>query len=172
MNLVLIGYRGTGKSTIARLLTEQLGWGLISTDAEIVKKAQRSIPEIVDQFGWDHFRQLESEICERAATQDHMVIDTGGGVIVREENIRVLQSQGIIFWLTATIHSISQRIGGDKQRPSLTAGKTLVEEIEEVLRERTPKYQAAAHYAISTDTETPKTLVKQILTLMNSHGSP
>ena len=91
MNLILIGYRGTGKSTIAQLLAERLGWGLISLDAEIAKKAQRSIPEIVEQFGWDHFRQLESEICQTAAQQDHMVIDTGGGVIVREENIRALQ---------------------------------------------------------------------------------
>ena len=171
MNLVLIGYRGTGKSTIAQLLADRLGWGLISLDAEIAKKAQRSIPEIVEQFGWDHFRQLESEICQTAAQQDHMVIDTGGGIIVREENIRALQSQGIIFWLTANISSISQRIGEDSQRPSLTAGKTFLEEIEEVLRDRTPKYQVAAHYTISTDTETPNILVNQILTLMKSHGS-
>ena len=70
MNLVLIGYRGTGKSTIAQLLAERLGWRLISLDAEIAQKAQHSIPEIVEQFGWDHFRQLESEICQTAAQQE------------------------------------------------------------------------------------------------------
>ena len=171
MNLVLIGYRGTGKSSIAKLLAEKLEWGLISIDAEIVKQAQCSIPEIVEQFGWDHFRQLESDICHTSAQQDHMVIDTGGGIIVREENIRALQTRGIIFWLTASVGLISKRIGGDNQRPSLTAGKTYVEEIEEVLRERTPKYEAAAHYTISTDLESPNNLADKILSLMSSHGS-
>jgi shikimate kinase len=79
MNIVLIGYRGTGKSTVARLLASRLERELVSTDAEIVKRAQRTIPEIVAQDGWEHFRDLESEICREIAGRDQLIIDTGGG---------------------------------------------------------------------------------------------
>ena len=65
MNIVLIGYRGTGKSTVAKILGQRQGRTVISTDTEIVKEAGQSIPEIVEQFGWDHFRDLETQICRK-----------------------------------------------------------------------------------------------------------
>ena len=80
MNIVLIGYRGTGKSTVGRLLAVRLGRELVSTDAEIVKRAQRTIPEIVAQEGWEYFRDLESDICRELASRDQLVIDTGDGI--------------------------------------------------------------------------------------------
>ena len=77
MNLVLIGYRGTGKSTVGKVLARKLGRTVVSTDAEIVKRAQLSVPEIVKQFGWDHFRDLESAVCRDFAARDQLIIDTG-----------------------------------------------------------------------------------------------
>ena len=100
MNIVLIGYRGTGKSTVGRLLAARLGRTLVSTDAEIVARAKRAIPEIVAQEGWDYFRDLESDICRELASRDQLVIDTGGGAILRDGagrdvNVRIPFREGL-----------------------------------------------------------------------------
>ena len=166
MNIVLIGYRGTGKSTVGKLLAARLGRELVSTDAEIVKRAQRTIPEIVAQDGWEYFRELESDICRELASRDQLVIDTGGGAILRAQNVEALKKNGTLFWLTASVETIVKRIGGDNQRPSLTGTKSFVDEIQDVLRERTPKYQASADYVIATDDRSINQLVETLLTLV------
>ena len=166
MNIVLIGYRGTGKSTVGRLLAARLEREFVSTDAEIVKRAQRTIPEIVAQQGWDYFRDLESDICRELASRDQLVIDTGGGAILRAQNVEALKKDGTVFWLTASVETIAQRIGGDNQRPSLTGTKSFVDEIQDVLGERTPKYRAAADHIISTDDRSINQLVETLLTLV------
>ncbi|HKO31787.1 MAG TPA: shikimate kinase, partial [Nitrospiraceae bacterium] len=119
MNIVLMGYRGTGKSTVGRLLAARLGRKLVSTDAEIVRRAQCSIPEIVAQKGWEYFRDLESDICREFASRDHLVIDTGGGAILRVQNVEALKKNSTVFWLTASVETITKRISGNNQRPSL-----------------------------------------------------
>jgi shikimate kinase len=166
MNIVLIGYRGTGKSTVGRLLAERLGRALVSTDREIVKRVHRSIPEIVAQEGWEYFRDLESDVCRELAGHDQLVIDTGGGAILRTKNVEALKRNGTVFWLTASVETIRKRIGRDNQRPSLTGTKSFVEEIQDVLRERTPKYHAAADHVIVTDDRSINQLVGTILTLI------
>ena len=166
MNIVLIGYRGTGKSTAGRLLAARLGRELVSTDAEIVKSAQRTIPEIVVQQGWDYFRDLESDICRELASRDQLVIDTGGGAILRAQNVEALKKDGTLFWLTASVETIAKRIGGDNQRPSLTGTKSFIDEIQDVLRERMPKYRAAADHIIRTDDRSINQLVETLLTLV------
>ncbi len=166
MNIVLMGYRGTGKSTVGRLLAARLGREFVSTDAEIVKRAQRTIPEIVAQEGWEYFRDLESDICRELASRDQLVIDTGGGAILRAQNVEALKKNSTVLWLTASVETIAKRIGGDNQRPSLTGTKSFVDEIQDVLRERTPKYQAAADHSIETDDRSINQLVETILTLV------
>ena len=166
MNIVLIGYRGTGKSTVGRLLAARLGRTLVSTDAEIVTRAKRTIPEIVAQEGWDYFRDLESDICRELASRDQLVIDTGGGAILRTHNVETLKKSGTLFWLTASVETIATRIGGDNQRPSLTGSKSFVDEVADVLRERTPKYQAAADHVVATDDRSIDQLVETLLTLV------
>ncbi|BCA55586.1 Shikimate kinase [Nitrospira sp. KM1] len=163
MNIVLIGYRGTGKSTVGRLLATQLGRTLISTDQEIVKRTGQSIPDLVAAHGWEHFRDVESEVCQEVGVREHLVIDTGGGAILRPQNVDVLKSKGRLFWMTASVDTISARIGGDTQRPSLTGTRSFVDEIADVLRERTPRYQAAADVTISTDGISPSDLTVTIL---------
>lgn len=165
MNLVLIGYRGTGKSHVGRLLAQRLGRRLVSTDAEIVRRAKQSIPEIVKAHGWEHFRDLESDVCRDLAGQDQLIIDTGGGAILRPENAAALKANGRLFWLTAEVSQIVARIGGDSQRPSLTGAKSFTDEVEEVLRERTPKYQAAADHIIPTDRRSPRQVADAIAAL-------
>ena len=150
-NLVLIGYRDTDKSAAGKRLARDLRRHLVSTDAEVVKRAKLSIPEIVKQFGWDYFRDLESAVCRDFAAQDGLIIDTGGGAILRAENVEALRRSGTLVWLTATVETITRRIGGDTQRPSLTGTKSFTDEIRDVLTERIPKYQAAAHHIVATD---------------------
>jgi shikimate kinase len=166
MNIVLIGYRGTGKSTVGRLLAARLGRELVSTDSEIVMRAKQTIPEIVDQQGWDYFRDLESDICRELADRDQIVIDTGGGTILRTKNVEALKKKGVIVWLTASVETITKRIGHDNERPSLTGTRSFVDEIQEVLRERTQKYQAVADHCIATDDRSINQLVDTLLKLV------
>jgi shikimate kinase len=166
MNIVLIGYRGAGKSAVGRRLAARLGRTLVSTDAEVVKRAHRTIPEIVAQEGWEYFRDLESDICRELASRDQLVIDTGGGAVLRAQNVEVLKKNGTVFWLEASVETITKRIGRDTQRPSLTGTKSFVDEIQDVLQERTPKYQAAADHVIRTDDQPIDQLVETLLTLV------
>lgn len=163
MNIVLIGYRGTGKSAVGKILAARLGRRLVSTDEEIIRRAGKSIPDIVAAHGWEYFRDLESAVCQDLAGRDNLVIDTGGGAILRDENVKVLKGNGRLVWLTASVETIAARIGGNSQRPSLTGTKSHVAEIRDVLSERIPKYQAAADHSIPTDGRSVEELAKTIL---------
>jgi shikimate kinase len=163
MNIVLIGYRGTGKSVVGELLAARLRMQCIGMDAEIVKRAGMSIPEIVEKHGWRKFRDIESEEARELSGFDNIVIDTGGGVIERPENIEALKTNSRIFWLKASVDRIVSRIQGGTERPALTAGKTFTEEVTEVLERRIPKYKNAAQYEIDTDELTPEQVADRII---------
>lgn len=165
MNLVLIGYRGTGKSTVARLLSNQLGLEVVSLDQEIVRHAGRSIPAIVAEHGWPYFRDLEREITTLFSARDNIIIDAGGGVILRPQNVESLRRRGKLFWLRASVAVIVKRIEAGTERPPLTADKSFTEEVEDVLRERTPLYRAAADHEIDTDALTPEQVAAEVVRL-------
>ncbi len=154
MNIVLVGYRGTGKTAVAELLAADLGLQVVHLDAEIERKAGKPIPRIVDEIGWSGFRDLEQEIVRAFAAMDGLIIDCGGGVVEREVNFDVLRSAGTVIWLKASTDTIVRRIAGDDQRPSLTGTKSFTEEVDEVLARRTPLYQRLAHFQIDTDERT------------------
>lgn len=170
MNIVLIGYRGTGKSTVGKVLARRLGRDLLSTDTEVVKRAKLSIPELVQRHGWDYFRDMESTVCRDLAGRDQVIIDTGGGAILRPENVDALRKNGRLYWLTASVETISRRIGHDTQRPSLTDGKSFIEEIRDVLAERMPTYQAAADRTIATEGLTVNQVAESILRMVSSRS--
>jgi shikimate kinase len=151
MNLVLIGYRGTGKSVIGHRLGRLLRMPVVSLDEEIVRHAGQSIPDLVAAHGWPHFRDVEEELVRRFAGRDGQILDCGGGVVERPGNAAVLRARGRIFWLRAQVATIVGRIGGDKNRPSLTGAKSFTDEVSEVLQRRTPLYQAMAHETVDTD---------------------
>lgn len=162
MNIVLIGYRGCGKTTVGKLLAAELNWKYISTDDEIIKKAKSTIPEIVKKYDWEKFRDIETEITKKVAKKDRYIIDTGGGIILREQNILALKRNGKFIWLKAGIKTITKRIKHSKDRPSLIAGKTFLQEISDVLKERIPIYKRVADFIITTDNKTPKEITKEI----------
>lgn len=168
MNIILIGYRGTGKSVVGDILSKELGMACESMDASIVEHAGMPIPEIVEKFGWDKFRDLETREALAVVEKDNMIIDTGGGVIVRKENIDALKSSGTVFWLTASVETIVGRIQDDTQRPALVEGKTFTEEVAEVLEQRIPKYESAAHFVIDTDQSSIEQVARNIITIIQS----
>jgi shikimate kinase len=167
MNIVLIGYRGTGKSVVGRILADRLDMAYVGMDANIVKRAGMPIPQIVEKFGWPRFRDIETEEALDLSGKDHLIIDTGGGVIERPENIPALKENGAVFWLKASVDTIVRRIQGGDQRPALTEGKTFTEEVAEVLEDRLPKYRDAAQYDIDTDDLTPEQVAEKIISLLN-----
>jgi shikimate kinase len=167
MKIVLIGYRGTGKSVVGQLLATRLGMPCIGMDARIVEKAGTSIPEIVSNYGWQGFRDLESEEARELARRDGVIVDTGGGVIERAENIEALEKNSLIIWLKASVDTIVSRIQGGTERPALTSGKTFTEEVAEVLERRMPKYKAAAHYEVDTDELTAEQVADRVIEIWN-----
>ena len=163
MNIVLIGYRGTGKSEVGKLLAERLKMKYVGMDVEIVKRVGMNIPEIVEKYGWLKFRNMETEVAMDLSGQDNLVIDTGGGMIEWEGNIDMLRQNSRIFWLKASVNTIVLRIQADTQRPALIEGKTFTEEVAEVLERRIPKYKSAAQYDIDTDNLTVEQVVDHII---------
>ncbi len=155
MNIVLVGYRGTGKSAVGAIVAERLGMQCIAMDAKIVEKVGMSIPEFVEKHDWPAFRNVESEVARELSGVDNIVVDSGGGVIERPENIDALRTNGIIIWLKASVDAIVSRIEGGTERPSLTGVKSFTDEVEEILDRRIPKYAAAAQYEVDTDDLTP-----------------
>jgi shikimate kinase len=152
-NLVLIGYRATGKSAVGALLAEILGRPFVDLDELLVQEAGRPIVEIVAKGGWAEFRQREKELVARFRRGQGQVLATGGGVVLDPENIEVLRESGIIIWLTADPETIQARLAQDLprdvNRPSLTGSDT-IREVAEVLEARRPLYQAAAQITVDT----------------------
>jgi shikimate kinase len=165
MNVILIGYRGTGKTAVADLLAQRLGLQVVRLDPEIERLAGKSIPELVASSGWAVFRDLEEEVVRQASASDGQVIDCGGGVVEREANFDHLRQAGTVFWLQASVPTIVARIEHDDQRPSLTGSKSFTEEVAEVLRRRTPLYQRMAHHQVDTDALTIQQVADRIASI-------
>lgn len=166
MNLALIGYRGTGKSHVARLLAGQLGWPLVDADIYVEKQAGKSIAQIFADVGESCFRDLESKALIELTQQSGHVLSLGGGVILREDNRKQIADHCYTVWLTASPEKIAQRLSGDHatgaRRPSLT-GKSILDEIEEVLTFRIPLYQQCADLTVDTQTKSPHEVAQAIL---------
>lgn len=157
MNVYLIGYRGTGKTTVGRELAERLGTVAVDADQWLEAAAGCSIRELFAAGGERLFRDHESAAVRVLTARDGLVVSWGGGVILRPEN-RVALRNGFTVWLRATPATLWKRIAGDpstgERRPNLTAAGGL-EEIEQVLATRTPLYAEAADWEIDTERTAP-----------------
>lgn len=171
-NLVLIGYRGTGKSSVACLVGRLLERPVVSLDEEIVRRAGKPIPEIVQAMGWLGFRDLESAVCRECASLSGRILDCGGGVVEREENARILGASGRVFWLVAAVDTIVHRIAGGTDRPALTTGQSFLEEVAEVLARRTPLYSAMAQHHVVTDGRSVEAVAAEIAQLWHKLELP
>lgn len=169
MNIVLIGYRGSGKSTVGRRLAARLKMKFVDTDHLIEERHGVLISDIVESYGWAYFRAMEKQIIEEISTQDHLVIASGGGAVLETENVKALRRNGLIIWLKADGEAIRKRIGQDPRpslrRPSLT-GKGVLEELEEVMTYREPFYGTAAGVELDTSSLDVEAVVKAVLLIL------
>jgi shikimate kinase len=154
MNLYLIGYRCTGKTSVGNALARTLAWPFIDTDSEIVNVHGLTVKEIVRVQGWKSFREKEKQVLVRVAALDKHVIATGGGVVIDPENVTCMQNSGVTVWLKATPETIKKRMllddNAGELRPALTS-KGNIDEIEETLIKRRPLYENAMDFAVDTD---------------------
>lgn len=148
-NIFLIGPRACGKTSVGRGVAQALGLEFVDTDHALVKAVGMEIAEYVQANGWDAFRDREVETLEREASVCGRVVGCGGGIVLRGENRKVLET-GFTVYLKATPEELARRLMDDPneaQRPSLT-GKSVVEEIREVLAERAPMYEGCADLVV------------------------
>jgi shikimate kinase len=164
MNIVLIGYRGTGKSVISKVLADTLHCPRYSLDDEVAKKAGQSISEIVKQQGWKKFREIEREVVERVSlVTQSSIIDCGGGVVLDDRNMTDLRRNGKIALLTSSFEQIIHRVSRDMSRPPLEVTLSFEEEQRKVLIERDPKYRAAADCVFDTSHLKPRQVAIKII---------
>ncbi|MEW6328463.1 MAG: shikimate kinase [Thermodesulfobacteriota bacterium] len=164
--IVLIGYRGSGKSTVGRRLAERLSLPFIDTDTLIEEKTGITIKEMVEKKGWPYFRAVEKEVIRGLAGDKTMVVAAGGGAVLDPENQARLKENGLVFYLAADEATLSGRIAKDArtgdQRPSLT-GEMVTAEIRTVLKTREPIYRKVADYMINTVGRTVNDIVEEII---------
>jgi len=167
MNLFLIGLRGTGKTTVAQILAQRLGWPWFDADVEIEARAGKSIAQIFTDEGEPAFREWERQVLALLAAKDRAVLALGGGAILREDNRQAIARGGRAVWLTASPEALWRRIQVDAttagRRPNLSASGGLAE-IEATLAARRDIYRACATCEIDTEGKTPGEVADAIFT--------
>jgi shikimate kinase len=169
VNLYFIGFRGAGKTTIARMVAHKLNKDFCDMDALIEKKENKSIEKIFSLYGEEYFRKLESDVLKEIAGMSGLVVSTGGGIIIREENRRLIKQTGFVIYLYADKDVIFERIKSDKNRPPLT-NLPLTEEIEKLLEIRTPFYEEIADFKIDTSEKKLEECVNLVLSILEKRG--
>jgi shikimate kinase len=162
--LFLVGYRGSGKTTVAQHLAQQLRWDWVDADTLLETQEGRSIRQIFAEEGEAFFRDKEAALLEQLCQGQRQVVATGGGVVLRPENRQRLRAAGYVVWLVADAGTLWERLCRDAstfaRRPDLTVGGR--EEIEQLLRLREPLYAAVAHLTVNTVGRTPADIAAEI----------
>lgn len=166
MIVSLIGYRGTGKTTVARHLALRLGWDWVDADVEIEFRAGKSIRAIFEDDGEQAFRDLETAVIAELCGRDRLVLAAGGGAVLRPQNCQALAQGGPRVWLTADQATLVARLEADQttrdRRPSLT-GANMADEVARLLAVRLPLYRASASLEVDTEGKTPSEIAEEIV---------
>lgn len=173
MQVLLIGLRGTGKTTVGRLLAQALKLPFVDADTVIEARAGRTISEIFAHDGETAFRDLEEQVLGEILVSGSAVIATGGGVVLRESNRRRLRAAGRVIWLTCDVDTLWQRLQRDEataqRRPNLLGGGR--DEIARLLEVREPWYRATSHFFVPTADRSPEEIVQDILSTCPTSSS-
>lgn len=161
-NIVLIGFMGAGKSTIAGMMHEAFSMEVIEMDQVIADQQGMSIPEIFEKYGEEYFRDLETNLLIDMQDRQNVIISCGGGVALRERNVKEMKRNGKVVFLTASPETILERVKDDDDRPLLNGHKN-VEYISRMMETRRPKYEAAADFIISTDGKSSYDICREIV---------
>ena len=155
MNIVLIGYRCSGKTAVGQILANKLRKDFVDTDILIEEYAGCSLETMISRNGWRHFREIEKKLIKAVTAKNNQVIATGGGAVMDADNVKSLKRNAWIVWLNGTPEVLAQRMVKDqaqgKARPSLS-GADSIKEIAEVLAVRCSFYEQAGNLEIDTST--------------------
>lgn len=161
-NIYLVGMRGVGKTTIGKLLAEKLKREFVDMDKKIEQDLGKTVSEIVELEGWEHFRQCEQQVLENLLKATSTIVSTGGGTLMHFDNAERMKSSGKLILLTAELRSIQARLENSEARPSLT-GRDPFEELEQVWNERKDRYYHFADQVVNTEGKTPDDIVQEII---------
>lgn len=169
MRVLLIGYRGTGKTTAARLTAERLGCPFFDVDTRIEEKSGKTVKDIFAEDGESVFRDIEDEVLRELLGIDPVVVSTGGGTLLRVPNRQLAKGCDVVAWLEASPEAIWKRMEADPQnaqrRPNLTS-KGGLEEVRELLAVRTPVYIECATARIATEGKSPEQVAAEVVSLV------
>lgn len=168
-NVFLIGFMGSGKSTIASYLTENYGMEMIDMDQLIVEREGMTISDIFTQKGEQYFRDAETKLLIEMETEQNKVVSCGGGVVLREENVQSMKKCGQVVLLDAKPETILERVKDDDNRPLLHGNKN-VQFIRDMMEKRQPKYEAAADFVVDTDGKGADIICKEIIEKVEKTG--
>ena len=162
--IYLIGFMGSGKSSVARSLKKKLNCKLVEMDETIVKEQGMSINEIFEKYGEDHFRDIETELVKRLGNEGGTVVSCGGGVVVRAENREAMKQTGKIVLLSATPETIYERVKHSTDRPLLN-GNMNVGHIRELMEKRKSLYEETCDIKIDTDGKSVNEIADEIISV-------
>lgn len=160
-HIYLIGFMGTGKSTVSRALKKHLGWDEVDIDAVIEKQQKKSIANIFAEYGEEYFRNLETDCLKQMCEQRASIISCGGGAVLRDENVDIMKKSGVIVLLTATPETVFSRVKHSKNRPILN-GNMNIPYIAQLMERRRALYESASQVTVKTDGKTPAEIVAEI----------
>ena len=168
-NIVLTGFMGTGKTAVGKELSTLLDLKLVDVDTEIEKSEQITINEIFKRLGEPRFREIETEMIKKIASKQNLIISTGGGAVLKQENMDVLRETGVIVCLMATPETILERTSSSDDRPLLNVENPFAK-ITELLNFRTPFYEKA-DIMIDTENKTPLEIAEEIMKKIRIQGA-
>lgn len=163
--LVVVGYRGAGKSTVSAHMAKVLGWELISTDELLQQDCGMSIAEIVDLYGWEEFRKIEHGHVLSIASKRNCIVDCGGGVVESDDNMEPLMPEALGVWVDAGMSDIHERLTSDTSRPLLTED-TLYQDILRNYTRRVPMYEQYSKVYVNTSVDTLDAVERKVLKAM------
>lgn len=151
-NIALIGFMGSGKTTLGKLVAKSLDMKFVDIDRSIAIREKKTIPEIFEKYGEQYFRYLERKIIEEESKDNNLVISTGGGAIIDNSNIKNLKDSSFLVFLDCDIETIYERVKNSKTRPLLNNCENLLETLENLYNKRRVLYEISSDFILKIDT--------------------
>ncbi len=165
VNVVLLGMMGAGKTSVGEKLSQLTGRRLIDTD-HVIERRHGKIAEIFGRFGETRFREIETALCRELSQEDGLIVSTGGGTLLCEENRELLKEKGVLVYLRANAETLASRIGGGDERPLLSGSENRAMRIKELFAVRAPVYEGAADLIVDTDGKSAQETAEEIVRLV------
>jgi shikimate kinase len=167
-NLILVGMMGSGKTTMGKALSRQLGKSFVDSDEEIIKRTGVTVPHIFDIEGEAGFRLRETAAIKDLTARDNLVLATGGGAVLAEENRAALQHNGIVIYLKASVHDLWQRTRHDRNRPLLQT-KDPHGRLTELFQQRDPLYQQVSDIVVQSGKQSVHALMQHLIEKIDAY---